>query len=1017
MVGFLIRRPIAVSMALLGFLVLGVVAAGYLPVSLVPDVDIPRISVNVNAPGYAARELDNSLMSVLRMQLMQVNNLREIRSETRDGVGTVSLEFEYGTNVDLAYIEVNEQVDKTSGALPAGIRRPSVIKASASDIPVLYLDISLKEKEEGLSGEMHQQHDFLALSGFVDEVIRRRLEQIPQVAMADMSGRAFSEIIITPQTELFHAMGLPIETIGSVIQANNLSLGNITLRDKQFQYTVRVGNQIVDADDIGNLYLKHHGRLWQIKDLCTIETRPRQLDGMVISQGRRAISLAIIKQADARMQDMKLQLNEMVDHFRSEFPDLHFSVSRDQTALLDYTLENLRQTLLVGAVLAFLVMFFFLRDGRSPWLIIISVPAALIVSLLLFYMAGISVNIISLSGLILCVGMMIDNSIIVIDNIARYREGGMPLSEACIKGTNEVFRPLLSSVLTTCSVFIPLIFLSGLTGALFFDQAMAVTIGLMVSLMVAMTIVPVYYHLLYKGAEKKGLPVQKRRAPFDYKSLYTRGFHFVMRHQVLVWLLFAAFAGSLLFLFPYIEKQRMPEIKRQAVILWVDWNEHIHVEENQSRLHHLMNMPGLVLEHHNIQLGRQQFLLDHRQQNNQQQAQVYMLASDPEGLLQAKEHVEVFFREHYPDAIWQFREEDNLFDMLFASREAPLEVRLRPLRPHSHREIQDLQQTRHQIREKLPGLPFDPLPLQQIISLYADQQLLSLYDVDAGVLQQALRRALNEDQVFTLMDSRSSIPVKVSGRQSVLEEVLQTDKVRNRQGAFIPLGLLLRQSLDQDLQYVVAGLEGVYYPIELNVTARQLAAVQDSIRTTLRQEGLFEASFTGSLFSQRELMFELLVIGVVALLLLFFILAAQFESLRLPFIILLEIPLAMSGALLLLMLFGVSLNIMSMIGMVVMAGIIINDSILKVDTINRLRNNGMSLLRAIYTAGHYRLKPILMTSITTIFALLPFLFTSGMGSDLQRPLAIAVIGGLGLGTFVSLFFIPVCYYYLYSRKK
>jgi multidrug efflux pump subunit AcrB len=353
--------------------------------------------------------------------------------------------------------------------------------------------------------------------------------------MADMSGRSFAEIVVTPRTELLQSIGLLPEAIENTIRAANLSLGNIILRDKQFQYHVRAGGQLVNAGDIAGLYLNHRGRVWQLGELCHIETRVRETEGLVLSQNQRAISLAIIKQGDARMQDLKTELHQMVSLFENDYPHLQFSITRDQTQLLDLTLANLGQTLVVGAFLAFLVMFLFLRDPRAPWIIMVAVPAALIISLLFFFMAGMSVNIISISGLILCIGMMIDNSIIVIDNITRYRKQGKPLYEACVTGTNEVFTPLLSSVLTTCSVFIPLVFLSGLAGALFFDQAMAVSIGLLVSLAIAITLIPTLYYAIYRKKPVSARGLLARLNPIDYERLYTRGFHFVMRRQWVVW--------------------------------------------------------------------------------------------------------------------------------------------------------------------------------------------------------------------------------------------------------------------------------------------------------------------------------------------------------------------------------------------------------------------------------------------------------------------------------------------------
>jgi multidrug efflux pump subunit AcrB len=1018
MVGFLVKRPVAVSMVFMALLILGLVAASYLPVSLVPDVDIPRISVQVNAPEYSAREMEDRVMERLRMYLMQVNGLHDIKTESRDGNGLVSLEFAYGTSVDLAYIEVNEQVDKATATLPRNLPRPAVVKASASDIPIFYLDIHLRQQADR-NGRETSEHDFLQLSTFADEIIRRRLEQIPQVAMADMSGRTFPEIIIKPNMEMLQAMGIQPETIESVIRANNVSLGNIMIRDKQYQYNVRVGSPLIQAEDIGNLWLNHQGRLWQLKELCIIESSTIEVEGMVHSQGQRAVTMAIIKQADARMQELRTELNHMIDQFRKDYPHVEFTVYRDQTALLDYTINNLQQTLIIGSVLALLVMFLFLRDARSPWLIVVSVPAALVVSLLFFFLTGISVNIISLSGLILSVGMMIDNSIIVIDNISRYRQLSLNLTDACIKGTNEVFRPLLSSVLTTCSVFIPLIFLGGLPGALFYDQAMAVTIGLLVSLVIAITLVPVYYHLLFARSKLgKNLPSSATKGGFSYEKLYNRGFRFTMRNQGWVWLMFLIALLMVPVLSHYLAKEQLPAVKRDATLLWIDWNENIHTGENHLRVKQLLDAVDEERLHTTIQTGRQQFLMENLRNSSRRQSLIYIRCASPDKLTNIQQQVSQFMTKGYPHAIFSFEEEGNLFDQVFAARQAPVEVRLRALQPNGSTQVANLQSAIQALDQVLPDYKAEPLPLQETFILQPNLEMMALHQVNMDALHRVLTRIFNENQIIALMDNQNTIPVKLgSTAGDDLLSILYIQHVPNRQGIEIPLSLLLRQSRGAALQTLTAGLEGEYFPVEMEMRQREFRTQRPVIESTLKEQGLFEASFSGSIFTQTELIGELLMIGSVALMLLFLILAAQFESLRLPVIVLLEVPVAMAGALVMLWLFGATINIMSMIGLVVMSGIIINDSILKIDTINRLRADGMGLMRALHTAGHYRLKPILMTSITTIFALLPFLFTTGLGAELQKPLALAVIGGLGIGTVVSLYFVPLCYYLIFRGKR
>lgn len=1003
----------------MAFLCLGLVASRYLPVNLLPEMDIPRITVRVTAPSYSARQLDGSILKPLRMYLMQASNLKDLRIESRDGNGIISLDFEYGTNIDLAYIAINELVDKASPTLPASVPRPVVIKAGASDIPVFYLDVFLKEdKQDKQTGgtDAYREKDFLELSIFANEVIRRRIEQIPQVAMADITGMAFPEIIITPRMETMRALNMPVERVEEVIREYSNASASIGIRDKQYRYNLKYENLLLDAEDIGQLYLAHEGRVWQLKDLCFIETISREVEGKVFSAGARAITIAIIKQSDAQMRQLKSELHAMVEVLTTEYPELEFQINRDQTALLDYTLSNLYKTLLVGAGLAFLVMMLFLGDARSPWLIIISVPSAVIISLLFFYLAGMSINIISISGLILCTGMMIDNAVIVIDNIGRHRETGKDIYSACSAGTREVFRPLLSSMLTTCSVFVPLVFMGGIAGALFYDQAMAIGIGLLISLAIAVCLIPVYFHLLHRN--KKTSSALSVNAPqgFSYRSFYSAGFRYIMRRQYIVLGACLVLFASMFILLNTLEKKRFPEMPQSAMLLWVDWNEPIHIMENQRRVNKLLDRVNVPVLHVNAQLGLQQYHIANTHNSNQQQALVYMQTTTPGEIGQAKAAFTTFLRNNYPRAIYRYDNEGNLFDYVFDTREPPLELRLKPLRAGDDLRMDELQQTVSKLQQQLPDLEMEPMPMQQTIRLRIDMEMVALHDVDIRALHKNINRYFGKNQVTTLLDGRVQVPVSTGSGINDLSMMMQNHTIRSRNDVDVPVRLLLSPILEYDLQFLVSGREGAYFPVQLNTIPPQLDDFTSSVMQTIRQDNLFDVSFAGSIFSDEKHLQELLVIGSVALLLLFFILAAQFESLKQPFIVLLEVPLAVGGALLMLKLFGESLNLMSLIGLIVMSGIIINDSILKIDTINRLRAGGMPMLRALHTAGNYRLKPILITSITTISALLPFLFVGGLGGSLQKPLALAVIGGLSVGTFVSIFFIPVFYFHLYRYE-
>ena len=496
----LLDRPIAVTMVTIVLLILGWVSTNLLPVSLTPDIDAPYITVQVEAQGLSARQLNETALTPLRQQLMQVSQLTDIRSEAREGSGTIQLSFEQGADIDYIFIEVNEKIDRCTSSLPREIERPKVIKASATDIPAFYIDMTLRKEPQtdGLD-ELHPVSDqFIELSRFASQVITKRIEQLSEVAMVDVSGGVSSELLVIPDEERLRQAGITIGDVENALRSMDISLGSLTIRDGEYQYNVKFRTVAGGKSDVEEMFLKVKGRLFRLKELADVMEHPRKRQGMVLSNGKNAITLAVVKQADARMSDLKRSINSLMRQFRRDYPNIEFTVTRDQTELLDYSIDNLIDNIIVGIILACVVILLFMRDLRSPLLVILTIPVTLIITLLVFYITGISINIISLSGLILGTGMMVDNSIIVVDNITARWQRGELLRDAVVRGTREVVTPMLSSILTTCAVFIPLIFINGMAGAMFYDQAMAVTITLFVSYGVAIILLPVYYGVLYR---------------------------------------------------------------------------------------------------------------------------------------------------------------------------------------------------------------------------------------------------------------------------------------------------------------------------------------------------------------------------------------------------------------------------------------------------------------------------------------------------------------------------------------
>ena len=677
MIKFLLQRPIAVLMAFTACFIVGLVTYFTIPVSLLPDIAIPEITVQVSGQNTSARELENTVVKTIRQQLMQVASLRDIHSETRDGAAIIRLNFDFGTNTDLAFIEVNEKIDAAMNYLPREVERPRVIKASATDIPVFCLNLTLKS--DSAYSEINEG-SFLDLCQFAETVIKRRIEQLPEVAMVDVTGILKRQLQIVPDMKLLKMSEITLDDLEAALTSNNIEPGSMTVRDGYYEYNIKFSTLLRTPEDVENIYIRKNNHIFQLKDLARISVVPEKETGASLSNGKRAVTLAVIKQADENMDNMKEALAEVTDYFASVYPDIDFSVSRNQTELLDYTISNLKQNLSLGFLFICIVAILFLGDIKSPAVIGLSMVVSLIISFLFFYLCKMSLNIISISGLILALGMMIDSSIIVTENITQYRTRGDSLEEACNKGTTEVITPMLSSTFTTIAVFVPLVFMSGIAGAIFFDQAFAVTVGLMVSYFTGIMLLPVLYKLVYSIPDIKhkdfNMRINNLVKEHTLDRFYDTGVDFVFRHKTASLIFIAITLPLCAFLFYEIPKSRMPEIDQNELIAHVEWNENIHIDENQSRVSQLFASIDNQVQEHTAYVGQQQFLLNREREMSVSESELYFKTEKPTGIAPLQKSVVKWIKTHYPMAVISFSPPETVFEKLFVTGEADIVAEL-----------------------------------------------------------------------------------------------------------------------------------------------------------------------------------------------------------------------------------------------------------------------------------------------------------------------------------------------------
>lgn len=1007
MVKFLINRPIGVIMTFLALILLGIYSSVLLPISLLPSINIPEITVRISNTGKPAAEMEKSVTLPLRMQLIQVAGIKDLESESRDGEATIKLNFDYGEDIDMLFVEVNEKVDIAMSDLSRDIPRPRVIKASATDIPVFNINITYADTAN------NTQERMMELSQLVSKVIRKRFEQLPDVALADITGVLTPEILIKPNHSKLIALGITPDQISQAIQQSMVGRGSIRYRDGQLVFDVIIEQKVTDPSDIGNISVNSDGRIFKINDLAEVKLKPARIRGTFQFNGQPAICMPIIKSTNARMGDMKNSVSELMKNLKKEYPELKFTVSQDQTEVLNFTIVNLRNSLIAGVILAISIMFLFLGDYRSPILMGITIPVSLIISMIFFHLTGLSLNIVSLSGLILGVGMMVDNSIIVIDNITQWRTRGNNLESSVIYATNEVVAPLLSSMLTTCAVFIPLIFLSGIAGAMFFDQAIAIAIGLCVSFWVSITLMPaLYYRIQLRGSGKW----VEQRALIPLEKSYKLGYFYVFNHWKRFAFLILGLIAILPLLFMKMEKTQMPELTRNEIIANISWGGNISIEENNKRCNRILELLNPQTAESAFFLGRQQLILSQGMDMDESDAKLYFKVLRNVDIEAFRKEIESIIKSDFSESVFNFSYPESAFDRIFPASEAGLVVKIVSGKTGMLPKPELTDSLAKCIKTNFPTLSLELVPTQTQIHLLFNSEAISLYEIPILNIQSNLEVAFQNSKVGSLAYEQQVVPIVFGDSIQTIDNVLNNNFVKKDKDVNIPIRNLVNPQPKTVYRSIFGDNSNSYIPIKIYGDNRTLEKAHAMLLDADTHNNTFSLSYKGEIFSSKKMVWELVGVLLVSIMLLYFVLAAQFESIWQPLIVLIELPIDIGGALIILWIFGGSINLMSLIGVIVMGGIVVNDSILKIDTINRLRREGKNTLDSIAEGGTRRLKSIIMTSLTTILALVPILFGNDLGSELQQPMAITLIAGMTIGTLVSLYIVPLIYWVAYRKN-
>lgn len=1000
-----VRRRVAVIMATLAVIAFGMVGYRRLPLELFPDITYPSLTVQTELPDTAPQEVENLVTRPVEEAVGVLRGLQAIHSVSRPGISEVTLEFDWGSDMDMMSMEVREKLDRR--LLPEEAHDPVVLRFDPALDPIVRLALSGSD-------------DLAALRRLADRQIKQDLETIKGVAAAQVKGGLEAEVQIAVDQERLAALGVPLDRIRAVLGVSNINLPGGSLRGEDSQYLIRTVNEFDDVAEIGDLIVwQQQGAPVRLRDVARVWMGAKEREEITRVNGREAVEIAIYKEGDANSVTVSRLLRQRLGEWERKLPAGHrIEVLFDQSEFIRQALDEVRDSALLGGLLAVLVLFAFLRDWRSTLIIGISIPISIVATFLLMYRLGISLNVMSLGGLTLGIGMLVDNSIVVLESIFRKRQDGLGLFRAAVEGTQEVGAAVFASTLTTVAVFVPLVFVEGVAGQLFKDQALTVTISLLASLAVALTVAPMFASLGgrvgTRGAPSEdevaaGARLTLGRFSQFYDRLVRRA---VRRRGLTIGLAGAALTLAVLGL-RAVDTELIPELSEGEFFLEVNLPEGTALAATDRLIQELERQagedPAIALNYATIgsRLIAGGISLNTK---GEHLAQVNVTMKD-----RADDRAEAAsienLRQRYetlPDA------EVKLGRPSYFTLKTPIEVSvygedLDALRAYSL-ELAGAVATVPGLVDVRSSLEAGNPELQVVF----DRDRLAALGLDMGVMSETLRQRVQGVVPTRFKEADRQIDIRLRNAEDTRRSLADIRNLVLPGPNGQPIRLL--SVADVQLRRGPAEIHRLQQQraavITANLDGRGLGAAVRDVESVLRQNPP-PTGITTEIGGQnremqvsfRSLRFALLL----AVFLVYLVMASTFESFLHPFIILLTIPLGLVGVAAGLLLTGTPINVMVLIGVILLAGVVVNNAIVLIDCVNRLRRSGMDKVEAVVQAGHIRLRPILMTTLTTVLGLLPMAIAWGEGSELRQPLAITVLFGLSAATLLTLVVIPAVY--------
>ncbi|SJZ30244.1 efflux RND transporter permease subunit [Selenihalanaerobacter shriftii] len=1022
---FSVDKPVTTVMLILIIVLLGGIAFTRLSVDLFPDMTIPVISVSTQYEGAAPEEIEQSVTRPLEEGLVTVDDIDSIRSTSREGLSQVTLEFDWGTDMDMAAVDVREQVSLLKRALPNEAEEPIVRKVDLDQIPILILGISSNQR----SG--------IELKEYAEENIKDKLERIPGLASASIVSGENRQININVDREKLEGYNLTINQVTNALRQENINLPGGEITERPTEYLLRTEGQFESIEEIKNVIIAmRQQKPITVKDIAEIEDRYADRNVYVRLDGETTVGAMITKQSGANTVEVINRAKKELEKIKKGLPsDINIKISRDQSDFIKKSIATVQENVLLGGLFAVIVLFLFLRSFRSTFIISMAIPITIVAAFGLMYYSGYTLNLMTLGGLALGVGMLVDNSVVVLENIFRHlrQEGAQPI-QAAKKGSSEVGTAVFASTMTTLAVFIPISFVEGIAKELFGPFSMTVAFALLASFIIAITFVPMASARLLsftnvensrdKNQDKneEGLAVRVANKVLDS---YQNILDWCLSHRKTVITLTVLLFVASLALFPLIGQEFMPSSEQNSFRIMLELPVGTDLDTTNQEAKRIEEIIAEVPE---VKVA---FSLigdsgGRGSTSSSGEAMFMIRLTDKEKRERSTTEIQEAIRSKLPlipGAEIRFAEASMIGGG--GGGGSPLQIkifgddldRLEAIAKQVKEEAKKVESTRDVYSSVDEGKPE--------IRLDVDRKRAADLGLGINQIGSTIETYVNgrtATQYHGTADGDTiDIEVRLAKEDRTDIEQLSSLKIMSPKGEFIPLDSVAKivktegpTSIEREDQerYI-----SVYSDLKGNKLGSVVASIRDRVESNIELSPNYRIEYSGENEDMKETFKNLSLALIVAIILVYMVLASQFESLLHPFTVMLTLPLTLIGVLTALFLTGETLSATSMIGVIMLAGIVVNNAIVLVDYINILRSRGIERREAILKAGPVRLRPVLMTALTTILGLIPVAAGWGSGSEGMAPMGIAVIGGLTTATFLTLLVIPTLYLTLEEIKE